>query len=67
VFKIGASDKETILHNFEYTKKDRAPSGGWPDSGVVSYDNGVLYGTTSGGGDHEWCTDGCGVVFRVER
>jgi uncharacterized repeat protein (TIGR03803 family) len=68
VFKISPSGHETILHNFPVVKDNgRMPGGGNPSSGVVTYDNGVLYGTTSRGGDYQVCSKGCGVVFRVER
>jgi len=69
VYKVTAAGKETILHDFVFNKGNgRAPGGQFPGSGVVSLSKGVLYGTTSDGGSYPFgCTDGCGVVFRVER
>jgi uncharacterized repeat protein (TIGR03803 family) len=61
VFKIDASGKETILHYF---------TGGW-DGGVPGYGAlvigrlGVLYGTTSLGGEVDYA--GIGSVFELHR
>jgi len=67
-FKVSPSGAETVLHNFVVTKgSNRAPGGRNPGSGLVSYDNGALYGAAGGGGDYQVCREGCGVVFRVER
>ncbi len=67
VFKITSSGKETILRNFVVNKNGRAPGGAFPIYGPVTFENGVLYGTTFQGGNSQACDGGCGVVFRVER
>ncbi len=48
-----------ILYNFS--------SGGglWPYAGLIFDLQGQLYGTTSGGGNFNACTGGCGVVFKL--
>jgi uncharacterized repeat protein (TIGR03803 family) len=61
VFKVDASGKETVLHHF---------TGGW-DGGVPGYgalvrdDVGVLYGSTSLGGQLDFA--GVGAVFELHR
>lgn len=54
---------ETILHNFNNNKKD----GYITQAGVVFGANGVLYGTTPGGGNGAGCgpEDACGVAFAL--
>jgi uncharacterized repeat protein (TIGR03803 family) len=54
VFKLDASEKETILHSFS------GSDGRFPDLGLVRDSKGDLYGTTQYGGAH-----GGGVVFKV--
>jgi uncharacterized repeat protein (TIGR03803 family) len=66
VFKISPSKQETILHSFIGHEGTRRHPGGVGPTGVVSFGNGDLYGTTGGGGTGD-CGGGCGVVFRVER
>jgi uncharacterized repeat protein (TIGR03803 family) len=67
-FKITPQGEQTILHNFVISKtNDRAPGGCYTVSGVVSYGNGVLYGTAQRGGGIQQCDQGSGAVFRVER
>src|SRR5262249_43603576 len=47
-----------VLHSFEAARKD----GIYPAGGVIEASDGVLYGTTSGGGRM-----GAGTVFRVTK
>ena len=56
VFKLDASGKETILHNFT-----GLPDGNIPEAGLIRDAAGNLYGTTYAGG----ARDG-GTVFKVE-
>jgi uncharacterized repeat protein (TIGR03803 family) len=57
VFKLAASGKETVLHNFTGPPRDGAgPGGGF----LVRDANGDLYGTTQGGGASD-----VGTVFKV--
>ena len=66
VFKMTPSGSETILHRFTGSFKD----GAIPSGGVVVL-NGVLYGTTVSGGNHDCALTGsfigCGTVFEVTR
>jgi hypothetical protein len=59
----GAAWTETILHQFGEGRGD----GIYPNPYLVIGKGGVLYGTTSSGGDMEGCEPpvGCGVVFAV--
>jgi uncharacterized protein YceK len=62
----GGSWTETVLYAFT-----GGIDGGFPDAGVIEH-NGVLYGTTSYGGDISGCGisgfgQGCGVVFELTR
>jgi uncharacterized repeat protein (TIGR03803 family) len=61
VFKVDASGKETVLHNFT----DNA-DGGYPEAGLIQDAEGNLYGTTGGGGG-AGCYHGCGVVFKLDK
>lgn len=47
VFKLTTSGKETVIHSFDAPPGD----GIVPESGVIVYPNGVLYGTTTMGGN----------------
>ena len=63
VFKLtpsGASYTETLIYSFAGGTTD----GTFPQSGVTLAKNGVLYGTTSGGGNPA-CTGGCGMVYAL--
>jgi uncharacterized repeat protein (TIGR03803 family) len=51
---------ETILHAFQ-----GGDDGYFPKGGVKLSANGVLYGTTSGGGASSTCSGGCGTVFSL--
>lgn len=55
VFKITAGGALTTLHNFNYSIDGAGPSGA-----LVQAANGILYGTTSGGG-----ANGAGTVFKI--
>jgi uncharacterized repeat protein (TIGR03803 family) len=59
VFKLDAAG-ETVLYSFT-----GGADGGWPMGGVISDSAGNLYGTASGGGIPN-CTNGCGVVFKLD-
>jgi uncharacterized repeat protein (TIGR03803 family) len=58
VYKLTASDKESVLYKFNGTS-----DGQWPIK-VVEDTKGNLYGTTIFGGDLSY---GCGVVFELTR
>ena len=55
VFKINASDDETVLYSF-----NAYANGANPHAGLVRDSSGYLYGTTYAGG-----TNGYGTVFRI--
>jgi uncharacterized repeat protein (TIGR03803 family) len=57
VFKLDATGKETVLHSFA-----RGADGAYPNAGLILDANGILYGTTNGGGNE---TDD-GVIFTVD-
>jgi uncharacterized repeat protein (TIGR03803 family) len=61
VFKLDASGKETVLHNFTGGK-----DGYYPATGMTLDLPGNLYGTAIGGGDTS-CNPplGCGTVFKL--
>ena len=54
VFKITPGGKLTTLHRFDATDGD------YPYGGVVESAEGMFYGTTGGGGAHDW-----GTVFKM--
>jgi uncharacterized repeat protein (TIGR03803 family) len=58
VFKVDASGKETVLHNFT-----NDADGGYPEAGLIEDSEGNFYGTTGAGGS----TDCCGVVFKLNQ
>ena len=58
VFKL-TGETETVLHRF-CSAGNNCPDGLWPGGGVIMDANGVLYGTTYGGG-----SVGGGVVFKL--
>jgi uncharacterized repeat protein (TIGR03803 family) len=61
VFKIDATGKESILHNFA-----GGADGSNPVAGLTLDAAGNLYGTTFlGGGNHCFNNSGCGVVFML--
>ena len=55
VFKVDGTDKETLLHSFEYPS-----DGGYPYAGLVRDTAGNLYGATENGGPA-----GAGTVFKL--
>jgi uncharacterized repeat protein (TIGR03803 family) len=60
VFKFDLTARtETVLHAFT-----GGADGDYPVA-ALTYENGVLYGTTAGGGSKS-CTHGCGTVFSVD-
>jgi uncharacterized repeat protein (TIGR03803 family) len=61
VFKLDASGKETVLHNFT-----SAADGANPLAGLAIDNSGNLYGTAQVGGDTScYPPHGCGVVFEL--
>ena len=63
VFKIDATGKETVLHNFGGLGGE---DGANPYAGLASDAQGNLYGTTVNGGDPACRQGGCGTVFKVD-
>jgi uncharacterized repeat protein (TIGR03803 family) len=59
VFKVEASGKETILHNFS-GPPDGGGDGASPSAGLIRDASGNLYGVTAAGGDY-----GAGTVFEL--
>lgn len=62
VFKLvpsGATYKETVLYRFQ-----SGADGAQPQAPLVER-SGVLYGTTTNGGQNPSCTQGCGTAFRL--
>jgi uncharacterized repeat protein (TIGR03803 family) len=57
VFRLDPSGTETVLHSFNCQDE-----GGTPTAGVISDPNGLLFGTTYGGG-----SGGHGVVYRLDK
>jgi len=61
VFKIDLQTKaETTIYNFLGGKDGEIPQGG------LAYADGILFGTTSAGGDGANCSGGCGTVFAID-
>ncbi len=63
VFEMSTSGEEHVLYRFGNGSTD----GIYPDGNLTEL-NGVLYGTTAGGGSSSICTVhyfGCGTVFRI--
>ena len=60
VFKVDTSGNETVLHSFT-----GGSDGANPRAGLVWDAKGNLYGTTFRGGS-TLCTQGCGVVFKLD-
>ncbi|HEY6487293.1 MAG TPA: choice-of-anchor tandem repeat GloVer-containing protein [Candidatus Cybelea sp.] len=65
VFSVTTSGTEQVLHLFNGDGEDRKGEGRFPYAGLTAM-NGLLYGTTSGGGRHsQSCFGGCGTVFEM--
>jgi len=60
VFEVSTSGKERVLYRFKGYPHD----GAYPSASLVA-ENGILYGTTSGGGNGSGCSTGCGTIFEV--
>ncbi len=62
MFKLGPSNKFTVLHDFA-----GSPDGAVPSESLIIDKKGNLYGTTSFGGD-DTCNGGysCGVAFEID-
>ena len=56
VFKLDSAGTETVLHSFA-----GGVDGAYPQAGVIRDLAGILYGTTTSGGIHDY-----GVVFKIE-
>jgi uncharacterized repeat protein (TIGR03803 family) len=62
VFKLSPSGHETVVHTFH-----GGTDGDGPAAGVIMDGAGILYGTTSSGGNISDCQGGgCGVVFKIK-
>jgi uncharacterized repeat protein (TIGR03803 family) len=62
VFKLSPSGHETVVHTFH-----GGTDGDGPAAGVIMDVAGILYGTTSSGGNISDCQGGgCGVVFKIK-
>jgi uncharacterized repeat protein (TIGR03803 family) len=59
VFSLSMSGAESVLHSFQDSPHDGCNPLG---SGVTEL-NGVLYGTTSAGGEHNYCH--CGTIYSM--
>ncbi|HEX3457883.1 MAG TPA: choice-of-anchor tandem repeat GloVer-containing protein [Candidatus Baltobacteraceae bacterium] len=66
VFSVTTSGAEQVLHVFEGGGGTSNPDGGYPYAGLTVM-NGLLYGTTTGGGRYsKSCIHGgCGTVFAM--
>lgn len=62
VFKLDPAGTLTVLHSFDGGAWD----GAFPSGRLVRDGKGNLYGTTSRGGAHRRCFQGCGTVFKVK-
>jgi len=62
IFKLDPSDKLTLLYAFT-----GGADGGLPVPGLVQDELGNLYGATTIGGDLNCFTEGCGVVFKLDK
>jgi uncharacterized repeat protein (TIGR03803 family) len=60
VFKLDATGKETVLHDFT-----GGADGGSPNPGLVLDTAGNLYGSAASGGDLSCGAGGCGVIFKI--
>jgi uncharacterized repeat protein (TIGR03803 family) len=67
VFKITPKGKLTALYSF--CAQSNCTDGLYPSGGLVQGEDGNFYGTTfSGGiGDAQWCSGGCGTIFKISR
>ncbi len=64
-FSVTTSGTEQVLHVFEGGGANKKRDGGYPSSGLTAM-NGLLYGTTTGGGRYAGsCNEGCGTVFEM--
>jgi len=63
VFKITSDGALTTLYSF--CAQTNCSDGAYPMAGLIQATDGSFYGTTSGGGDIEFCSGGCGTVFRI--
>ena len=61
VFMVTPAGKEFVLHSFT-----GSPDGASPYAGLIADSSDNLYGTTYNGGTGG-CTNGCGVVFELEK
>jgi len=61
VFKLDASNHETVLYRFTATGAE----GNIPVGGLIRDAAGNLFGTTSNGGDPA-CYSGCGAMFKLD-
>ncbi|MGB7047424.1 MAG: choice-of-anchor tandem repeat GloVer-containing protein [Candidatus Cybelea sp.] len=65
VFSVTTSGTERVLHIFKGGGGNQNKDGGYPYAGLTAM-NGLLYGTTNGGGRYSGsCDEGCGSVFEM--
>ena len=60
VFKVDKTGKETVIWNFTGNS-----DGAYPHGKLIIDAKGNLYGTTSNGGNLNFCNTGCGTVFKL--
>jgi len=63
IFKITPSGSFTLVYSF--CSQSGCPDGQYPRSGLMLGADGSLYGTTSAGGLSQFCTLGCGTIFKI--
>ena len=65
VFSVTTSGSEQVLHVFKGGGGNQNRDGGYPYAGLTAM-NGLLYGTTNGGGRYSGsCDEGCGAVYEM--
>jgi uncharacterized repeat protein (TIGR03803 family) len=65
VFKVTPDGTETVLHSFCSLRN--CADGAHPGAPLVPDNTGnIYYGTTAGGGSGTNCSEGCGVVFKID-
>jgi uncharacterized repeat protein (TIGR03803 family) len=60
VYQVDSSGHETVIWSFT-----GGADGGQPYAGVVLDEAGNLYGTAGNGGNSDVCSNGCGVVYKL--
>jgi len=60
VFKLAPDGTFTVLHAFQ-----RGSDGAYPSGALIADGAGNLFGTTQQGGGSQYCSLGCGTVFKL--